>query len=248
MMTAFVLQIGAKTATVAGDSLAYLVDRRPIGTMSKILPLPQARTALIFRGQYSCIVAGWSALMEMLDLDSVEKVCDRLPAVLRDVAEQYCRSHGIGDYRSILFLEVAAIGFSAKTKGIKLAQFLNLDGFNAEWLPDGWQGTKYFPYVPEYAPKAGSGSPDAQLVEGVIGLGRYLAQHDRIKVGGEVIACEISAKGLESRILHRFSDYQSDRTAGAAIEARIMRGDYDADMLRKELVGGEEIRRLDKAG
>jgi hypothetical protein len=87
-------------------------------------------------------------------------------------------------------------------------------------------------------------SPDAQMIKNVVAIGEWLSDHEGIPTGGEIHAYEVSAKGIEVRILHRFSNYEDTRRDGAAIVGRIERGDFDADMVRNSLVGVDDAQRL----
>ena len=247
-MTAFTLRIGLKSAVVAGDTLSYAVDKRPLGYMNKLFPLPHVKSVLIFRGQVQPTIDAWSALTWMLDLTSIEQIGERLPKILRDISITYCRNAGIRDYRTVAMLEIAVIGWSAKDKAIRMCEFLNVDGYVAQWVPLGARGISHFPAIPADAMPKGieSKSADAQLVDNVIAMGKWLHDNHGIPVGGEVVACEISARGLDTRILHRFADYEVVKRDGAAIYGRFLRGDYDRNMVKNALVPVDDAQRLTK--
>jgi hypothetical protein len=48
-----------------------------------------------------------------------------------------------------------------------------------------------------------------------------------MRIGGEIIATEVTPRGLSQRVIHRFADYTQHLRAGVAVSARILRGDMD---------------------
>lgn len=241
-MTAFVVSFGAKTATVGADTLAYLPNGDPVGFVSKVLALPHIRSVLFSRGQFEITAAAWGQLHALPDLTSVEQAAELLPQLLRDEAERFCQCHRLGDHKQRVLIEVVLIGWSAKKKRMALWQFLNTADFVPQQATDAATGNVFtWPTVPErYAPKQAAGrSLDAVMVEGMMSARRYFAESAAMrhaKVGGEVVAYDISAKGIGTRILHRFDDYDEVRVASSAICARVMRGALDPSRIARQSI------------
>jgi hypothetical protein len=144
-------------------------------------------------------------------------------------------------------LEVCVVGWSAKDKSARMVEFSNHENdYEAKWIPAGSRGISHFPNVPRESMPQGieSLSPDDQLVANVLAMGQWLADNQGIPTGGEIVAHEVSAKGIETRILHRFADYEDTKRDGAAIYGRLQRGDYDPDMLRNSLVSVDQAERM----
>src|ERR1044072_7985781 len=115
-MTAHTIRLSKASAVVAGDTLSYAADKRPLGTVSKCLLLPTAKSVMLYRGQSQPCIHGWAELMPQLDLSTIEQIGERLPQILRDISKAYAANARIGDYRRIAMLEVCVVGWAQEDK------------------------------------------------------------------------------------------------------------------------------------
>lgn len=249
-MTAFAIQLGARRVAIAADTLVYLPDRRqvrPMGFTNKVLALPHLRAALFGRGQHELCTRAWIELMADPSRTSVEAVAAKLPAMLRSIAEAYCRREDLPDYREIGLLELVLVGWSPRANRIRLWQFLSYRDFVSEEADKSLQGFMTLPRLPAvYVPVVAGRPPTAALIEGVLACGRYFEAEPDVncgmRIGGEVIATEITPKGVSVRVVHRFADYEETGVAAAALVRRIESGDLAREgLLSAGLVPVDEL-------
>lgn len=234
-MSAFAINFQRDTATIAGDTLAYVPDRnevKPLGFIAKILPLPHLKAVLFSRGQYEILVTAASRLFLSTQIMTIEGAAEALPAILWDATEQYSARHGIDDPTSVGLLEAALLGWSEAEQRMRVYQFLNYNGYEAQSDYGDSYGVLPFPRLPaSYMPAIAGTATDKHLVQVIQAADQYFRDEPAVncgaRVGGEVVAFEITPHGMSQRTLHRFTDYQRVRHASAAIVSRILRGDMD---------------------
>lgn len=236
-MTAFAFHLTRDRFVVAADSLGYAPDRRsvrPVGFIQKVLPLPRLPAVIFSRGQYAICVQAMVDLMHLPELRDADAAAERLPEILRQATATYCSKQGIPSAASLLICEVIFAGWSASQGRMRLWQFQNVSDYAPHEATEWAGGHHAYPPVPDrFKPKLSAAqSLDAQLVAVVQGIGRcfeadpdtWCGQH----IGGEIRVTDVSQKGLSHRTVHRFETHEQDRSAAAAIVARIERGDVDA--------------------
>jgi hypothetical protein len=234
-MSAFAIQFGAKRATIACDSLAYVPDRRevkPLGFISKVLVLPHLKAVLFSRGQYEVLVRAWCDLMAAPDVSTIEQAAERLPGMLRIASDAYCAEQGIDDYREVGLLEAFMFGWSPAKRRMRGWQYLNYSDYDSQEIGEAHYGNMTLPALPKaHAPATAGKTADDGLVESVLAVGRYFEAEPAVncgmRIGGEVIATNITPNGVSVRTLCRLPDYEQTRHASAAFTARITRGDLD---------------------
>ena len=92
-----------------------------------------------------------------------------------------------------------------------------------------------FPQLPpRYMPSLDGLTTDESLVAIIQAAGRLFAdptsQMRMARIGGEILATEITPTGMAQRTLYRFPDYAETMHAGAAVTRRIERGDLQVDV------------------
>lgn len=236
-MTAFAIDFQPRRLTVAGDTLFYAPDRgeaRPLGYASKIIPLPVMRAVLFARGMHAITVQAAAALMLDPSLLTIEDAAATLPNLLRQISDNYADQADIDDWRSVAMLELVLAGWSEHEGRMRLWQFTSYQDYAAQDDGGASYGVLPFPRLPaEYMPKA-SGSSDADLVAIITAAGRLFADHaaemGSARVGGEVMKVDVTPDGIATRTLYRFEDYEQTRHAGAAVTARVLRGELQVDV------------------
>ena len=179
---------------------------------------------------YEITVRAAAELMLSPILFGIEDAAEALPAILRALSVQYAERHDIEDYTSVGLLEIALAGWSEAEQRMRFWQFLSYEGYQAQDDGGNHYGVLPFPRLPaEYIPAPDGFTTDEHLVAIIKGAGRCFADNPAamgpIRVGGEVLAVDITPQGISTRTLHRFEDYEQTRHAAAAIVGRVVRGD-----------------------
>jgi hypothetical protein len=102
-MTAFVIDYRADKLAIGSDTLGYVVgaDVAPVGFISKVFVLPRFKAVLFGRGICSiCLKAGFE-LMIGAHIRTFDDAAAALPALLRQVTEDYAAEQEIDDHRSL---------------------------------------------------------------------------------------------------------------------------------------------------
>jgi hypothetical protein len=129
-------------------------------------------------------------------------------------------------------LEAFMIGWCPRKRRMRGWQYLNYNDYDAQEFGDAMYGNMTLPVLPmSHAPATAGKTADEGLIEGVLACGRYFEAEPVLncgmRIGGEVIATEITPRGVSVRTLCRLPGYEQDRHASAAYTARIERGDLD---------------------
>lgn len=231
-MTAFAVRLEPRRLTVAGDTLAYVPDRhdaRPLGFISKVIPLPQINAVLFSRGMYAVCVNAAAHLFLAPDIFSIEDAAERLPGILRQVTDSYAAQHEIEDHTALGMLELIIAGWSEQQQLMRLWYFANHDSYRPQ-EGTSMQGLNPFPRLPaDFVPTLTGLADDDQLIAMVKGIGNAFAdpalRMGGAHIGGEIVAYELTPGRMEMRTIYRFADYEQTRHAAAATVARIERGD-----------------------
>jgi hypothetical protein len=231
-MTAFAISLEPRKLIVAGDTLAYTPDRhdgRPLGFISKVIPLPHINSVMFSRGMYQITMQAAAKLMLSPFLMSIEAAASGLAAVLRDCSKAYAAEHSIADYTAFGLLELVLAGWSKKQKRMRLWYYTNHTAYEPEEGTDRLSGVSPFPRLaPHHMPRLAGLERNDQLVRMVQAIGRSFSTSPGMagmRIGGEIIAYELTPEGMSMRVLHRFSDYTETKHAAAATANRIERGD-----------------------
>jgi hypothetical protein len=246
-MTAFVVSRETRRLLVASDTLAYSIDQtdpKPLGFVAKAIPIPHLRAVLCSRGALA--IGAWAAA-ELTVTPGVATYRDAIEA-LRDilirVTARYAEEQGIADPDALMLYEALFCGWNEATGRGEVTAFRNFEGFTP--VPDdGRRGLSAIPDLPAaYVPKSLAGAPiERQLVGLMQAMRRYFSEHPEVVpalIGGEIIVTEITAQAVQSRIIHRFEDFEQCRHAAAAVWGRINRGDLTIDV-------GDGVCRVDDA-
>lgn len=243
-MSVFAIDIHSDKITVAGDTLAYVVDRRtpaPLGFVHKVFPLPRQRAVLFFRGMHDIAVRTACAFAVHPFLQTVEDVAEALPDTLRTLTTWYADQTGIPDWRAVGMMEAYLVGWSDAKGGFVLAQCFSQTDFKMEMVEV--QPGRQFLTVPalpaDYMP-APRGTK--RVVGAFYGFRRWFSDHPELSMppcGGEIIATTITREGLTTRVLHRFADYEQHRAEGAATHAALKRGDLRVNVAEALVPVGE---------
>jgi hypothetical protein len=235
-MSAFAFSYAHQRIVVAADSLAYIPDRvevKPLGFISKVLPLPHLKAVLFTRGQYTIAACAMAQLLLAPGIMTIEGAAAALPDILQDETEVNASLNGIGDPESLFMLEAVLCGWSEAKRRMRVWQFFNYEGFKPHTEGDGHYQLHAWPPLPAtHAPKLAPGmDTDARLVATMQALRSYFEDvsdaNCGARVGGEILSTEITPHGMCQRVLHRFSDYEQTRHAAAAVLSRVERGDLD---------------------
>ena len=248
-MTAYAIDFRKTRAVVASDTLSYAPDRRevvPLGFINKVLPFPHLKAVLFSRGQVQIIASVYAGLLTVPQILDLEDLVTALPASLRFATQAYAMAQGIEDPVNAGLLEVVLIGWSERHKRMRAFQFLNMREYIAEDAGECY-GLLSFPRLPaEYQPKAQGQATDRDLVRVIQAADKWFTDQPELncgmRVGGEIVATNITPMGMSTRTIHRFADYDAVRHASAAIVQRIMRGDVDmSTAVRDGLVPVDEM-------
>ena len=221
--------------TVAGDTVAYTADRtemKPMGFVSKIIPIPTLKAAIFSRGVYGIVVMAAARLLHAPLLTDVDSTAEALPGILAECSDTFAAAAGIADWRSVALLEAVLIGWSEQENRPRIAAFSSAEGYKIQRPVANFGVYPFPPFPPQYAPKIADAPTDADLVATVEAGGRAFVDNAAVKapIGGEVIAVSIDRAGISTRTLKRYADYDRLRTAAAAVTERIKRGDLKYDM------------------
>jgi hypothetical protein len=237
-MTAFAIDFRRDRLTVAGDTLGYTPDRRevkPLGYVSKILPIPHLKAVLLSRGMLAITAHAATQIMLSPTLFTLEAAAAALPGILSRVTDEYAAAVEMDDWRSLGLLEVVFGGWSEVEGRMRLWSLDSYAGYEARADSGEQFGLLPFPRLPKpFMPVIDGDPADSDLVDIIQAAGRYFAEPASgmagARVGGEVLAIEITPGGMSQRTLHRFADYQETLHAAAAVVSRIERGDMHVDV------------------
>jgi hypothetical protein len=211
-MTAFAIDFQRDRATIAGDTLAYApsrTDARPLGFISKVLPLPQIRGVLFSRGQYQVTVHAHAALSMMPQVTTIEAAA-ALPEVLNEASIAYAAQCDIHDYAEVGLAEVALCGWSDAERRMRLWQFLCTGRYRSQDGGGRNYGLCSRPRMLDaYLPTKPGLSVDQRLVATMQGAVRFFADNKAMMcgavIGGQVLATEVTRSGMSTRVIHEFS-------------------------------------------
>lgn len=246
-MTAFAIDFQPKRLTVASDTLGYAPHQReakPLGFVTKVFPIPHLKSVMFGRGMLAIPVQAAVQLMLSPTLFTIEDAAAALSGILDKISVAYAKTEGIRDYTSVALLELILAGWNAAEGRMRIFQFLSYDRYAVQ-ADEGRYGLTPFPLLPaHYMPRLQGPVTDAHLVEVIEAVGRYFIDEPEIacgaRVGGEVMAIELTPEGMAQRTLHRFADYEETRNAAAAVCARIERGDLKV-LVADELVQMDRV-------
>jgi hypothetical protein len=251
-VTAFAVYLARERCVVAGDTAVFLPGKPPrlVGYTSKVYPLAHVRAAVFGRGQQR-IITGAAGLVALCPrLDTIEKVAEGLPDLLRLATQHYCREIGLaGDPAGFGLVEAYLAGWSVAQRRMRLWQFQNIEDFAPR---DDEAGRHYgllaLPRLPDEDMPPRGGSLDAQLAEVMQAEQLFFEAHPEwgVLVGGEVQAWNLTRDELRQRVIHRFPDYGRPHD-GADLLKRIMTGE-EPYSVAEHLVPAAEMRRLAPAG
>lgn len=198
-----------------------------MGFIDKMLPLPRFRAVLFSRGMQEITFRAGLELMLNPEAATIEDAAELLPGMLDTISVQYATDVGLDDYTSVGLLEVMLAGWSEDAARMRIWIFRSYEHYVGQDDRAVHHGILLFPrFEAKYAPDAYSLSGDKLLVEMIHGAGRsFIGRGDPARVGGEIVAVEITPGGMSSRTLHRFPDFEQVRHAASATVARIKRGD-----------------------
>lgn len=239
-MTAYALHFRPGEVVIASDTLIYSALGEPMSFRDKVLPLPRLKAAFFSRGADTIGINAIATVALRYDLVTLEDVAAALPDILREVTERMADEAGIVDPDQLLLFEGRLLGWSAAENKFALWFFNNYEGYAPKRMSDqeiravigGASGFMVSPPLP----------PQEQLpLRGVTperGLLALMQAHRRrgetiegcAKIGGEVIFTTLTPAGVSTRTVHRFADYDSDAHAGAAVTARMDRGERPIDL------------------
>lgn len=229
-MTAYALFFKPARLIVASDTLGYIPSRtevRPLGFLSKVFPLAHLKAVIFSRGQMQ--IPAHAAMCLGLDpaVHTIEAAAEALPEILTKVTEQYCAEQDIDDPDSLAIAEVVLAGWSEAERRCRVWYFFNGTGYEPQ--DDGGEnyGLLALPGLPEM-PQA-TGSLDKQLIAIMHAEQRYFDDNPDLmhgmRLGGEIQSWTIDREGISQRVIYRYPDYAETLHAGAAVAARIARGD-----------------------
>jgi hypothetical protein len=231
-VTAFVLDFQRQRLAVACDTLAYLPSRddvKPLGYVTKVNQLPHLRAVLFCRGQLQ--IAAWAALWIGLDpgIQTLEQAAEALPDVLADCTLKYSDEQRIDNPDDLGLCEAVLAGWSEAEQRCRLWYFLNTDRYVAQEDGGHHYGLLTMPRLGERDMPAGGRTGDKMLIACMHAEQMVFAREREamggVRLGGEVQKWTISRDGISQTVIHRFADYAETLHAGAAITARIKRGD-----------------------
>lgn len=230
-MTAYAISFQPRRVLIASETLAYLPDRTaapPLGFVLKVWTIPRLRAAIVARGQMSIALAAAARLMATPALETVEDAAEELPAILRRDTQDYCANYGID--RTVGLLELQLIGWSVPQQRMLRWGFSNVTDYDPQPF-DGY-GTIALPALPRsFVPKLPTVTKFPDLVRVIHAIDKFFVAEPALscgaRAGGEIIGTEITPDGIAWSHLHRFANYAEQATAGAAMMARIERGEID---------------------
>lgn len=234
-MTAFAIDLRRDRITIASDSLSYLPDRtevQPLGFASKVLVLPHVKAALFSRGQFQITVNAYAQLLLLPQLRSIEDVADALPEILRNITDMYCDQMGIEDRRSLVMLDLTLCGFSAANSRMRLWRFYNGDDYvpspNGD-VPYGMYANPMPPpgLIPSFSPRATVHQHCISMIEAIGRMFAADSDYAGCRIGGEIHATEITPHGVSQHTIATLPGCEEDGHAGAAVYARMGRGEID---------------------
>jgi hypothetical protein len=237
-MTAFSIDLQPRRLTVASDTLAYLVgphEAKPLGTLAKVIPLPHIRAVVFARGMWQLQVGAAMALYASPQLQTIELAAEALPGILDGLSVAYAEQNDLGDYTQVAMLEFVLAGWSEAEQRMRVFTFNNYQGYAPQHDEGRLQGLLPFPSLPpERFPATSELTPEETHVAIIQAIGRLFADYPSemggARVGGEVVSWTITPEGMEQRTLHRFADYDETQAAGAAVAARVFRGELPVDV------------------
>lgn len=226
-MTAYAVDFRPDWVTIAADTLMLVPDRhrvRPLGHLSKVLPLAHLRAALLGRGMHQIPAGAHAVLGQNTALHSVEDAAAALPEVLRVVTEAYCSQVGIPDASAYGLAEVMLVGWSEAERRMRMWHCVNVDNYTTRDDQGRQYGLLPVPILPDAALPTLEGTLDAQLVAMLLAEDRWFRDNPQImgaaRLGGEVQCWTIDRAGLSMRVIYRWPDYEETRR-GAVPDAPV---------------------------
>lgn len=231
-MTAFIFdRRDPKRLLIASDTQGYTMTAvpKPLGFCPKLVPIPHLRGALAGRGAMAINASAAAHLMLRADLVTFADVVDALPAILRGVTEQYADQQGINAADELMLFEALWCGWNDAARRCEVVAFRNFEDYQPV-SDDDVGGVSCLPMLtPEYVPPGlAKVPPEAALIALMKSMRRFLAEHPEVVpaiVGGEICLTTVEETGVNSRIVHRFEDFEQVRHAAAAVRGRIERGE-----------------------
>jgi hypothetical protein len=236
-LTAFIISRDTRRLLIASNTLAYspdLTEPRPLGFAAKAIPIPHLRAALCSRGALQIGTSAAAHLALTPGVATYQDAIEALPEILTGLTTEYAEKQDIEAPEDLMLYEALFCGWNEATGRGEVTAFRNFERF--EPIPDdGRRGLSAIPDLPAaYVPKALAGAPiERQLVGLMQAMRRYFAEHPEVNpalIGGEIVLTEITAQAVQSRIVHKFEDYEQCRHAAAAVWGRIGRGDLTVDV------------------
>lgn len=179
------------------------------------------------------VVRAAAELMLHPEVGTVEDAAAALPGMLHRLSLAYAAEAGIPDYTAVALLELGFAGWSEQAQCMRMWGFASYCAYEPNEQGADWHGKRSFPAVPPgFMPHLDGKTLPRQLVQIFEALQRFgEARPDlQIKIGGELLAFEVSRDGITQRTIHRFADYEQTKHAGAAVRARVMRGDLQVSV------------------
>ena len=250
-MTAFAISFARDRVVVASDTLGYAPDRheaKPLGFVSKIIPLPHIHAVLFGRGQMSIIYQAAVELMRAPNLFDVEDAALALPAALRTITAAYADDNDIEEWGTVGLAEVALAGWSDRGRRMRFFEFFNLKGYALEQDTAADLKGSVFTTTPRLPPDRTPAVAGMNIDQALVALMRaerdFFADNSDLMggavIGGEIVAWQLDRDAaISHRTLYRFPDYVQTKTAAAAVFSRLARGDIEIN-LNEALVPADE--------
>jgi hypothetical protein len=255
-MSAFVIDFRQDRIIVATDTLAYAPDRhnvKPLGFISKVIPIPHLHCLIFGRGMAKIIFQAAVELMLSPNLADIEDAATALPDALRRITDAYADENQIDHWGEVGLADVNLVGWSERSRRMRIFVFENTQDAYACQTDSASNFLRTTPALPpHWTPKIDGLTLDQRLIA-LIKAERDLFDDERelacgAAIGGEVVAWKLEPSSISQRVLFRFPDYERVKNAAAAVFSRLLRGDYAVDLNSAlipadEMVAGEDIRK-----
>jgi hypothetical protein len=216
---------------------------KPLGFGNKVLPIQHLKAVLFSRGQMQLTINAFAQILMLPQLRTIEDVAEALPAMLRKLTDMYCAQMGIPGRRSLSMLELTLAGWSEAKQRMQAFQYYNVSDYVPISNGDIPLALHTCPILPkQFVPATLKGSVRENLIALVKALGKSFEadpQYAGCRVGGDVVETIITPDGISQQAVHRLAGYEQDAVAGAAVYARMERGDIDVQQAVREGLHGD---------
>jgi|GEM_PF-6661310 len=201
-------------AAVMTDTLRHGLDGTPLGFTSKITTMPHLNMVFVVRGVSRFSLGAYVGAREKIPIGAIDGFCDAVPEWLRDIQPDIAaevtaaNSAPQNPDAPMDVAEVLAFGWSDLRRRICGVLFSSLRDFAPQDLPDGMMFAPEIKIEPTEAERrviAKAKSPESLIVGAKVQRREWTESSD-MKVGGELVLCELRRHGLSMRVVHRFEE------------------------------------------